>query len=260
MASQERQIYDDVAGDYDIIWKTPACTIMLELVDQQLRAMGDWKGAHVLDLACGTGIGLREARKLGATSLVGVDISGEMVQVAKESEAQISDHHPVPLQLHVADCSQPLGHLGLEPGSFDLVIAMWLLNYAETAEQMAAMWSNIATYLKPGGKFVGIIQNFKHVPTSVESHKYGARVSYLSKIVDGAKLHVDFSTEPKIEFDIFVLDQNVFEKTCAQAGLHDLTYVRPTKETLSPEEQENMEWWQELIDEYPNQIVVATKA
>lgn len=256
-STKEHQIYDDVASDYDIIWQKPACIVILELVDQQLRTMGDLKGARVLDLACGTGLGLRMLRKLGAGELIGVDISPEMVAVGQEMEA--AGQAAVPMSLHVADCSKPLDHLGLQPASFDLVMAMWLLNYAESREMIAGMWANIARYLKPGGRFMGVIQNYKHVPTSVETLKYGARVSYLAPIPDGAKLHVEFSTDPKVEFDIFVLDQPVVEEECAKAGLKDLHYVRATQDTLSESERRDLDWWRELLDEYPNQLILASK-
>jgi len=254
--SEKKQIYDDVAGDYDVIWTTPAVRILWTLLDQYLEKH-DWTGANVLDLACGTGIGLREARKFGATGLVGVDISKEMIEVCKATTKD-SDQ----LQLHVADCSQPLD-LGLQPASFDLAIGMWLLNYADSAAQLEGFWSNIVKYLKPGAKFLGIIQNQdKFQPDSMKTLKYGARESNIEPLAsgDGVKMHVEFDTTPKVEFDTFVLKKEIFEKTAARAGIKIQQYIRPDKSTLSAQEQENFEWWEELLVEYPNQLVIATKA
>jgi len=253
----EKQMYDDVAGDYDIIWATPAVRILWTLLDKNLQRLGDWKGAQVLDLACGTGIGLREARKFGATGLVGVDISKEMIDVCKATTNDVDQ-----FQLHVADCSQSLDHLGLKPASFDLVIGMWLLNYAESASQLEGFWSNIAKYLKPGAVFLGIIQNQqKFQPESMKTLKYGARESNVSPLPsgDGVKMHVEFDVVPKVEFDTYVLKQEIFEQTAARAGMEISEYVRPDKSVLTVEEQENIGWWQEILDEYPNQLVVATK-
>ena len=258
MADTKKQMYDDVAGDYDIIWGTPAVRILWTLLDQNLQQLGDWTGAQVLDLACGTGIGLREARKFGATGLVGVDISKEMIDVCKATTKDVDQ-----FQLHVADCSQPLDHLGLQPASFDLVIGMWLLNYAQSASQLEGFWANIAKYLKPNATFFGIIQNQeKFQPESMKTLKYGARESNIEPLPtgDGVKMHVEFDTTPKVEFDTYVLKQEIFEKTAADAGIKILKYVRPDKSTLSAQEQENFEWWEELLVEYPNQLVIATKA
>ncbi|KAL6248884.1 hypothetical protein RBB50_003947 [Rhinocladiella similis] len=254
----DKQMYDDVAGDYDIIWATPAVRILWTLLDRHLQKLGDWKGASVLDLACGTGIGLREARKLGATKLVGIDISGEMIEVCKATTKDVDQ-----FQLHVADCSQPLDHLGLEPGSFDLIIGMWLLNYAESASQLQDFWANIAKYLKPSGTFVGIIQNQETFqPDSMKTLKYGAMESNIQQLPsgDGVKMHVEFDTQPKVEFDTYVLRQDVFESTAAQAGMKISEYVRPDKTVLAKEEQDNIAWWQQLLAEYPNQLVIAKRA
>lgn len=255
----DKQMYDDVAGDYDIIWATPAVKILWTLLDNELPKLGDWKGARVLDLACGTGIGLREARKFGATGLVGIDISKEMIEVCKATTKDADQ-----LTLHVADCSGPLDHLeGLQPGSFDLVIGMWLLNYAESASQLQGFWDNIAKYLKPTGTFLAIIQNQETFqPESMKTIKYGAKESNVTPLPsgDGIKMHLEFDTTPKVEFDTYVLKKEIFEATAAKAGMKIVKYVRPDKSVLSAEEQKNYGWWEELFVEYPNQLVIAKRA
>lgn len=114
------QIYDSVASDYDIIWNVPAVKILFPMLDTTLKRLGPWDAKSVIDMACGTGIGLREMKKLGATKLVGIDISSEMLTVAQQTSGPDAG-----FELHHADCSKPLDHLGLQKGSFDLVIGMW---------------------------------------------------------------------------------------------------------------------------------------
>ncbi|KAK5166212.1 uncharacterized protein LTR77_008473 [Saxophila tyrrhenica] len=257
-APPKGQMYDSVAGDYDIIWSVPAVKILFPLLDTNLRRLGPWNGASVLDLACGTGIGLREMQKLGATKLVGVDISDEMLGMAKQTSPEAG------FELHHADCSQPLDHLGLEKGSFDLVIAMWLLNYPADRAQMAAMWQNVATYLKPKAKFVGIIQNQDTVnPTSMQGkwEEYGARETGLQPLPsgDGVRMHIEFNTQPKVEFDTFVLKKEILEEEGKKAGLVDLQYVRPGEEVKREVEGKDAAWWKELLEEYPNQLIIATR-
>ncbi|TKA67934.1 hypothetical protein B0A55_06566 [Friedmanniomyces simplex] len=253
------QIYDSVASDYDIIWSVPAVKILFPMLDANLRRLGPWDGASALDLACGTGIGLREMKKLGATKLVGVDISREMLDVAKQTSPNDG------FELHHADCSQPLDYLGLQQGSFDVIIAMWLLNYPEDRAQMAGMWQNIATYLKPDGKFVGIIQNQDTVhPSSMQGKwdAYGARETNVQPLPsgDGVRMHVEFNTEPKVEFDTLVLRKEILEEEARKAGLVDLHYVRPGEEAKGEIEGKGEAWWGELLGEYPNQLVIAMKA
>nr|WP_275305802.1 methyltransferase domain-containing protein [Streptomyces yunnanensis] len=51
-----------------------------------LAMVGDVRGKSVLDLASGTGFYSREFKRRGATEVLGIDISGEMVSVARELE------------------------------------------------------------------------------------------------------------------------------------------------------------------------------
>jgi toxoflavin synthase len=260
-APPKGQIYDSVASDYDIIWNVPAVKILFPLLDTQLRKLGPWDGASVLDMACGTGIGLREMKKLGASKLVGVDISSEMLEVAKQTGGL-----DMSFQLHHADCSKDMSHLGLDKGSFDLVIGMWLLNYPEDNTQMEGMWRNIASFLKPGkGKFVGIVQNQDTVqPESMKEKMdvYGARETNVQELENGQgyRMHIEFDTQPKVEFDTFVLKKEILEQEGEKAGMKNLRYVRAGDEVKTEVEGKSEEWWKELLGEYPNQLIVAEKA
>lgn len=284
-APPKGQIYDAVASDYDVIWNVGAVKMLFPLLDDTLKSLGPWEGRSVLDLACGTGIGklegvrartagttsltrgllvigLREMKKLGATTLVGVDISSEMLEVAKATGGTESGFH-----LHHADCSQPLTHLGLQEASFDLVIGMWLLNYPESSAQMKGMWENISQYLKPGGegKFVGIIQNQDTFhPTSMQGKMsvYGAQETNVVPLEngEGVRMHVEFDTVPKVEFDTFVLKKEILEGEAEKAGIKRLRYVRAGEEVKGTVEGKDDVWWDELLREYPNQIVIAESA
>ena len=120
--------YDSFATSYDKIWHIPGIRPLLPLLTSTLGSQGPLEGAAVLDLACGTGIGLRVARSLGAARLVGVDISTQMLEIAKTTT-------PPGTKLHAADCSKPLDGLGLVPGSFDVVMGMWV---SKPASQVSA--------------------------------------------------------------------------------------------------------------------------
>ncbi|KAK8873852.1 S-adenosyl-L-methionine-dependent methyltransferase [Apiospora arundinis] len=148
--------YDSFATSYDEIWRVPGIRPLLPLLTSTLEAVGPHKDIAVLDLACGTGVGLRIMHALGARRLVGVDISTQMLEVAKSTT-------PYGTELHVADCAHPLAQtvpsLARDLGSFDVVLGMWLLNYAPSVAELAGMWANIAAFLKPGGRFVGTMEN-----------------------------------------------------------------------------------------------------
>ena len=59
------------------------------------RMVGDLHGERVLDLACGTGFHTRRLKQQGAGLVVGVDISPEMIRLAKKQE------HSRPTRYHL---------------------------------------------------------------------------------------------------------------------------------------------------------------
>ncbi|KAK2605943.1 hypothetical protein QQS21_003669 [Conoideocrella luteorostrata] len=44
-----------------------------------------------------------------------------------------------------------------ELGYYDLAFGAWFLNYAQTKEELTAVFENISLNLKPGGVFVGVV-------------------------------------------------------------------------------------------------------
>lgn len=74
------QIFDAVVTDYDIIWSVK---ILFALLDIDLKRLGHWNSAHILDMACDTGFA--EMKELGAARRIGIDIGVEMLEVAKKT-------------------------------------------------------------------------------------------------------------------------------------------------------------------------------
>src|SRR5690348_7989289 len=87
-----------------------------------LSALPPLTGKSVLDVACGTGFYPRQFMSLGASRVVGVDSSQEMVAYAQHVEKR--DQQGITYEQHDAAALPVLG-------SFDVVTAVWLLSYAE---------------------------------------------------------------------------------------------------------------------------------
>ncbi len=254
--------YDYLATAYDLVWQVPAVRPLFPLLTSTLEARGPFKDASVLDLACGTGIGLRLMRSLGASQLVGVDISPHMLEMARATTPDVT--------LYPADCTKPLDHLDLKAGSFDVVLGMWLLNYCPSSAELRGMLTNIAKYLKPGGQFVGIIENhdIPH-PKGVADFKYGAMESDVKELVSGEgwSVHVTFQTVPKIEFDAFRMKPSILELEAANVGIKELSYSKPDwpdirkviGEGIGGDDGHDETWWNDLVEEPPNYVVTATK-
>lgn len=135
--------YDNIGEAYNI--KKELTITLLQDANVEAVIKAYIRGARVLDLACGNGHHSRACIGWGASSVLGVDISSTMIDVARRSTTSEK------IEFEVADCSKPKRYRG---GEYDLVFAGWLLNYAPSGKDMANMFRNVALNLKDGGHFV----------------------------------------------------------------------------------------------------------
>ena len=96
-------------------------------------------GLDIVDLGCGTGRWLGAAKNTGARSLVGVDISPEMLNVAR---AKLGDA----ATLVCAECTNAT----IPPASADLIFCNFVLSYLDDPERLLRF---VKTALRPGGSF-----------------------------------------------------------------------------------------------------------
>lgn len=121
-----------------------------------LEAAGEWhmfepllpelQGKTVLDLGCGFGWHCRYARGQQASSVVGVDLSGNMLQQARE----LTD------DAGITYIQQSIEDIVFDDEQFDIVISSLAFHYIESFEDIC---EKVFTYLKPGGKFVFSVEH-----------------------------------------------------------------------------------------------------
>ena len=140
--------YDHIGSKYDEYART--ATLKRAESYTFFRMVGELAGQRVLDLACGFGFYTRQLKRRGAVQVVGVDISPEMVRLARAKEQE----DPTGVEYRVGDAI----HLPLL-GPFDLVTAVYLLNYAESKDQMLGMCRSAYDNLVAGGRFVAYTVN-----------------------------------------------------------------------------------------------------
>jgi toxoflavin synthase len=139
--------YDQIAEQYKEIKQHDIYRIISYTMSHHL---GDVTGRSVLDLACGEGSSTRPIKQMGARRVVGVDISEEMIRLAREAEAK------QPLGIDYVVCAaQELGRIG----EFDVVTATFLLTYAKNREELHAMARTAYQNLRPGCRFLAINDN-----------------------------------------------------------------------------------------------------
>ena len=109
--------------------------------------------ARILDLACGDGHYTRKLRELFPNSayLCGLDISSTMIDIAKTHE----DKNKLGIDYVCADGK----NLSPPEQPYDIVTAIYYLNYAQTRAELRAMVKGIFDQLKSGGVFYSMNEN-----------------------------------------------------------------------------------------------------
>lgn len=202
--------YDTIARDYQEI----ASVVPLRDAEwHSLRQrLGDLTDLSVLDLACGDGIGTRLIKRWGAARVVGVDISAQMIALARQQEMA----QPLGIEYQVADAAT-LGTIG----EFDRVTAIYLLHYARNRAELLQMVRTAYDNLKPGQHFVATIANLlqpgQHV---VDQRKYGFSYRLMDETLhEGARLRGTlFLGGNTVEFDFHWLPWEAYEEAFRTVG------------------------------------------
>lgn len=111
-----------------------------------VEEIGNIRGLHILDLACGSGYGSRMLAERGAF-VTGVDIAPEMIAVAKSTE----ESNPLGIKYIISDAKE----LDLHK-TFDLVAPSFLFNYAKNKQELVELISAASRHLNSGGRMVAL--------------------------------------------------------------------------------------------------------
>lgn len=230
--------YDHIATEYQIILSMP----IFEMIGHTLtRHLGDIQGQSVLDLACGEGFHTRRVKRLGAGRTVGVDLSAAMLNLARQRETQ----DPLGIEYRHS-AVQDLGQIG----QFDWVIAIFLLHYASTPAELAAMCQTVYNNLKPGGHFIAMINPGRGIDRLAAMYD---RYGYLQRVVspplrEGGKIEITLTAETaEIQFEIHYYTQATYETALRQAGFTNIAW-QPM--TLPPSLEPGADWpfWEIFLD------------
>jgi ubiquinone/menaquinone biosynthesis C-methylase UbiE len=232
--------YDAIAEEYQRS-KLQPWRLHLEL-HSLFELAGDLTGKSVLDLACGEGFYTRLLRQKGAARVVGVDMSAGMIDLARQQEARRS--------LGIEYVHQDVKNLHLEE-TFDLVFAAYLLNYAQTEDELLSMCQAIARHLKPGGRFVSINNNPDYTGATDSMRKYGFTRA-ATAAVEGTPVPWEFFLEDGTSFEItnYYLSIAAHERAFAQAGLRDLRWHQPRVAPKGLAEY-GADYWAEILKFQP---------
>ncbi len=110
------------------------------------------EGCRVLDLGCGSGRDVYAlAQLVGPTgSVVGVDMTDEQLAVARAHQAHHAQVFGYDNVRFLHGYIERLDELGLEPGSFDVIVSNCVVNLSPDKD---AVLAGVQRLLKPGGEF-----------------------------------------------------------------------------------------------------------
>jgi SAM-dependent methyltransferase len=205
--------YDHIGSKYDEYART--ATLKRAESYTVFRMVGALAGQRVLDLACGFGFYTRLFKQRGAAQVVGIDISPEMVRLAQQQEHA----EPLGITYQVGDA------VTLPPlGAFDLVTAVYLLNYAENKEQMLGMCRSAYDNLEPGGRFVAYTVNPAYTLSKPDGTQYGTYFRRLTLEEDRYVCDGVWVTLPPTSFQCYQWSREAHERAVTEAGFRTFAW------------------------------------
>jgi SAM-dependent methyltransferase len=208
------------------------------------QVLGDVTGKSILDLACGEGVYARKMKQRGAAQVVGVDLSERMIDLALAEERR----EPLGVEYLAGDAAK-LGRAG----SFDVVTAFYLLNYARSREDLLQFCRTIFDNLKPGGRFVGFNNNPAQPASSfASSRKYGFIKSSRSEpLREGDVItFTNFCDGYSFSLDNYYLSKEAHEQAFAAAGFRWFAW-RPPLVSSEGAQLMGEEFWEEFLRHAP---------
>lgn len=208
-----------------------------------MKRIGDPTGKSIVDIACGEGFYARMLRRCGASKVAGVDLSENMIALARAAEFE----ERLGIDYLVSDARD------LRPKiKYDLAVAAYFLNYARDRDELAAMCRAVARCLTPDGRFVTVnsspLRDFSSAPSY---RKYGFETSVVGEFHEGAPITWTFYLDDgqfQIENHFFGIETH--ENALRAAGFREIHWHQPA---LSPkgEAAYGSEYWLDLIDKSP---------
>lgn len=153
--SQVSSMFNRIAPYYDLLNRVLSLGIDRSWRKKAIHLLNDSKPRHILDVATGTAdVALETARRLSPDSIIGVDISADMLAIGRQKISRRGLDHVITLE--EADSE----NLPFPDNTFDAVTVAFGVRNFEHLEQGLAEMQRV---LKPGGQ--AIILEFSR-PTS----------------------------------------------------------------------------------------------
>ncbi|WP_158091409.1 MULTISPECIES: class I SAM-dependent methyltransferase [unclassified Pseudomonas] len=209
-----------------------------------LESLGDINGKKILDYGCGEGTYSRLLKMAGGQRVVGFDLEKGMLAHAENRE-------------HVSPCGiEYVSALNTSlDEAFDVVLAVYVLPYANSKDLLVSMCKSMARVLKLGGRLVAlpVHPRFEKNPSFYE--KYGFSMSQSPAYQDGGEIQLDLiHSGSKSTVKAWYWSFSTLEEALLEAGFANVNFTNPV-----PEKYKDIKRAPEFLHDYlmvPHAIIV----
>jgi toxoflavin synthase len=240
--------YQSIGSRYAEARRDPV-TLFLEMPSVK-GALGDVRGKNAIDFACGTGYYSRLLKTLGAKTVVGVDLSPAMIEVAQLEE----NTNPLGIEYTVGDAAEPQIF-----GSFDVATAVFLFNYADDRRTLDRMFSNVAANLINGGKLVSVVPNPDFVNGLQDTLKYDFYLEEIERRPSNLHVRMHFLAPEKFSIEFTQWNRLSYETAMRRCGFAEISWI-PFSVSAEGITNYGTDYWAALIKNPKSIILCARKS
>lgn len=242
--------YDGIAESYQ---RARTRSSVVDVFEHTLfYGLGEVSGKSAVDLACGAGSITRRLKSSGTRRTVGIDVSAEMIRLAREQE----ELSPLGIEYQVR-AVQELSFVE----EFDLATAIFLLNYAESSQDLLVMCQAIYRSLKANRRFLAISDNISKCTANGEIfRKYGFAFPGNRPTSDADSLvcELQMSADAWMRINARYFHRETYEWALKTAGFREIRW----RELVIPQDlfiEEGPEYWSSFAAERPFMLIECTK-
>jgi len=188
-------------------------------IPSTLEAVGDVDGRDVLDFGCGTGMYARRLKARGARRVVGYDLADGMLAYARRRAANDG--------VDIAFTSELTPDLDAQ---FDVVLAVYVLPYAQTRDELGRMCADMLRPLRPGGRLVALPIHPRYEPRPAYYESYGFRLDPEGEdpYRDGCRVRLDLCCrQHQASVHAWYWSRETLEACLRQAGAASVAWRNP---------------------------------
>lgn len=242
--------YDNIAEEYSQMLNLTKKYVVIPTF--KLIA-GDVTGKSALDLACGDGFFTRILAGMNPSKLVGMDISKELIKKAIEKE-QVEKQG-------ITYFAGDVMAMDLQQ-KFDVITAVYLLNYAETKSDLLRMCKAVSLHLADNGRFCTITTYPSLEPmVDFEYERRFTNADGSDYFIDGSRIKCEMREKGKSSFEFinYYWSRETYEECLMKAGFKTIRWVEPVISEEGIKEFGN-EYWDNFRKNPSSIGVVCTKA